>query len=56
MDNPIKIHDFGGTPIFGNTHLAPSQKSMVHVVFFSYSQLFDSGSQGSRYRSSLNGV
>ena len=21
MENPIKIHDFGGTPIFGNTHI-----------------------------------
>ena len=21
MENPIKIHDLGGTPIFGNTHI-----------------------------------
>ena len=21
MENPIKIHGFGGTPIFGNTHM-----------------------------------
>ena len=21
MENPIKIHDFGGPPIFGNTHI-----------------------------------
>ncbi len=21
MENPIEMHDFGGTPIFGNTHI-----------------------------------
>ena len=22
MENPIKMDDFGGTPIFGNTHIS----------------------------------
>ena len=42
MKNPIKIHDLGSTPIFGNTHLLPrkltagTSKLMVRVDVFPF--------------------
>ena len=29
MENPIKMDDLGGTPIFGNTHVEPPFKSLT---------------------------
>ena len=32
-ENPIKMHDLGGTPIFGNTQLSTKNPSMPLVRF-----------------------
>ena len=34
-ENPIKMDDLGGTPIFGNTLLYTNLRSVVDTVFFS---------------------
>ena len=33
MENPIKIHDLGGTPIFGNIHIFPAEKHTQQIRF-----------------------